>query len=158
MFVSVQLYGQFSAPQVKWNTSVIQEDDTHYLLIFEASIDEDWYIFSQTSPEGGSQPAYFEFALNDSYRRIGAVEESEPTAYYNAVFGVTEQIFKSNARFEQRVELIKPLDQIAVTLYYQVCKEVCISAAEDFVFRFSRSGAESVIDSKPAETDLKSSS
>lgn len=158
LFVSVQLNGQFSAPQVKWNTSVIQEDDTHYLLIFEASIDEDWYIFSQTSPEGGSQPAYFEFALNDSYRRIGAVEESEPTAYYNAVFGVTEQIFKSNARFEQRVELIKPLDQIAVTLYYQVCKEVCISAAEDFVFRFSRSGAESVIDSKPAETDLKSSS
>jgi thiol:disulfide interchange protein DsbD len=155
LFLSVQLNGQFSAPQVKWNTAVIQKDDTHYLLIFEASIDEDWYIFSQTSPEGGSQPAYFEFTANDSYRRIGAVIESEPTAYYNAVFGVTEQIFKSNARFEQRIELVKPLDQIEVTLYYQVCKEVCISAAEDFVFRF-RPDTEGLIVGETTEADLKS--
>ena len=134
LFFSAQLVAQFSAPQVQWNTYSVLQDDTSYLLVFEASIDKDWYIFSQTSPEGGSQPAFFEFTENKRYRRIGKVEETTPQPYYNEVFGVTEQIFRESARFEQRIEILDPIDRIEVTLYFQVCKEVCISAAEDFVF------------------------
>jgi thiol:disulfide interchange protein DsbD len=51
--------------------------------------------------------------------------------------------------------LVKPLDQIEVTLYYQVCKEVCISAAEDLVFRF-RPDTEGLIVGETTEADLKS--
>lgn len=131
-----QLWSQFSASQVSWTTHIEKLEDAQYLLVFEAAIDEEWYIFSQTSPEGGSQPAYFEFVTQEGYQRIGEVSESVPTPYYNPVFGVTEQIFKGSARFEQRIALLEPIPQIEITLYYQVCKEVCISAAEDFVFSF----------------------
>lgn len=132
-------YTQFSATQVSWDTEWEEIGDAQYRLIFSATIDEGWHIFSQYSPEGGSQPAFFEFIKTEAYQRIGPVIEPTPEAYYNDVFEVTEQIFTEKVRFEQVVEVYDLTKPIEITLYYQVCKELCISASEDFVFQIGQS-------------------
>lgn len=132
-------YTQFSAPQVSWDTEWEELGDAQYKLIFNASIEEGWHIFSQYSPEGGSQPAFFEFIETEAYQRIGPVIEPTPEAYYNDVFEVTEQIFTEKVRFEQVVEVYDLTKPIEITLYYQVCKELCISASEDFIFQIGQS-------------------
>lgn len=132
-------YTQFSATQVSWDTEWEELGDAQYRLIFNASIEEGWHIFSQYSPEGGSQPAFFEFIETEAYQRIGPVIEPTPEAYYNDVFEVTEQIFTEKVRFEQVVEVYDLTKPIEITLYYQVCKELCISASEDFIFQIGQS-------------------
>ncbi len=132
-------YTQFSATQVSWDTEWEELGDAQYKLIFNASIEEGWHIFSQYSPEGGSQPAFFEFIETEAYQRIGPVIEPTPEAYYNDVFEITEQIFTEKVRFEQVVEVYDLTKPIEITLYYQVCKELCISASEDFIFQIGQS-------------------
>lgn len=149
-------YTQFSATQVSWETQLEELGDSQYKLILNATIEEGWHIFSQYSPEGGSQPAFFEFQETDTYKRIGPVIEPTPEAYYNDVFEVTEQIFKDEVRFGQVVEVYDLSKPIEITLYYQVCKELCISASEDFIFQigqhFNAIAEESVAE---ARDDLK---
>ena len=150
-------YTQFSATQVSWDTEWEELGDAQYRLIFNASIEEGWHIFSQYSPEGGSQPAFFEFIETEAYQRIGPVIEPTPEAYYNDVFEVTEQIFTEKVRFEQVVEVYDLTKPIEITLYYQVCKELCISASEDFVFQIGQSSYATTEDNvvEPRD-DLKS--
>ena len=74
---------------VIWDTQVERTSEGNYRLSFEANIKEGWYIFSQHSPEGGSQPAFFEFENSKNFERIGEVVESEAIPSYNEVFEVT---------------------------------------------------------------------
>ena len=119
---------------VIWETKVEQTAEDTYRLFFDANIKEGWYIFSQHSPEGGSQPAFFEFENSKNFERIGAVVESKSIASYNEVFDVTELIFKQRASFYQDIKLLDPGAVVNITLYYQVCQTVCIAATETFVF------------------------
>ncbi|CAI8178417.1 MAG: Thiol:disulfide interchange protein DsbD [Flavobacteriaceae bacterium] len=119
---------------VIWDTQVERTSEGNYRLFFEANIKEGWYIFSQNSPEGGSQPAFFEFENSKNFERIGEVVESEAIPSYNEVFAVTELIFKQKASFYQDIKLLDPGAVVNITLYYQVCQTVCIAATETFRF------------------------
>ena len=131
---------------VIWDTNVERTAEGNYRLFFEANIKEGWYIFSQHSPEGGSQPAFFEFENSKNFDRIGEVVESESTPSYNEVFDVTELIFKQRASFYQDIKLLDPGAVVNITLYYQVCQTVCIAATETFVFELG--------DVIPFQTDI----
>ena len=119
---------------VIWDTKVERTAEGTYRLFFEADIKEGWYVFSQYSPEGGSQPAFFEFENSKNFERIGEVVESESIPSYNEVFDVTELIFRQRASFYQDIKLLNPGAVVHITLYYQVCQTVCIAATETFIF------------------------
>jgi len=119
---------------VIWDTKVERTAEGTYRLFFEANIKEGWYVFSQYSPEGGSQPAFFEFENSKNFERIGEVVESESIPSYNEVFDVTELIFRQRASFYQDIKLLDPGAVVQITLYYQVCQTVCIAATETFIF------------------------
>ena len=130
---------------VIWDTKVERTAEGTYRLFFEANIKEGWYIFSQHSPEGGSQPAFFEFESSKNFERIGEVIESESIPSYNEVFEVTELIFKQKASFYQDIKLLDSGAVATITLYYQVCQTVCIAATETFRFKLG--------DVIPSQTD-----
>jgi thiol:disulfide interchange protein len=130
---------------VIWDTKVERTAEDTYRLFFEANIKEGWYIFSQHSPEGGSQAAFFEFESSKNFERIGEVIESESIPSYNEVFDVTELIFKQKASFYQDIQLLDSGAVVTITLYYQVCQTVCIAATETFNFELG--------DVIPSQTD-----
>ncbi|MFN3640191.1 MAG: cytochrome c biogenesis protein CcdA, partial [Flavobacterium sp.] len=124
-----------------------------YILTFKASIDPEWHIYSQFTPEGGALPAEFVYENQEgNYELLGITEESDYKKEFNDIFEVDEYYFDKEATFTQRIKVIN--DEFAtfeVTLDYQACKQQCIQQFETFTFQIpGRKAPESVTDAKVA--------
>ena len=47
--------GQILNP-VKWKSKVVQKSATEFELVMEATIENEWHMYSQFTPEGGPLP------------------------------------------------------------------------------------------------------
>ncbi|WP_347069957.1 cytochrome c biogenesis protein CcdA [Flavobacterium sp. WV_118_3] len=133
-FISTQ--AQMLDP-VKWKTSVEKKSDNEVVLVFEATIDNEWHMYSQFTPDGGALPTEFTYKdQKGNFELVGKTKESEYKKVFNDVFEVDEYYFANKARFTQTVKVINPnLKTLKVAISYQVCKEACIQ--QDKVFDFT---------------------
>lgn len=94
---------------VKWTSKVEKISDTEVNLIMQATIEKDWHVYSQYTPDMGPLPAEFKFEnAKGNYELIGKVKESPYKKQYNDVFEVDEYYFANNATFTQKVKIINP--------------------------------------------------
>lgn len=91
---------------VKWSFSSERTSANEAVLIFTASIDEGWYLYSQDIPEGGPVPTGFYFEEGPDYQLVGNVTEPKPIEKYDEIFKMDLKFFSGNPVFKQR---IKPL-------------------------------------------------
>jgi len=133
---SLSLFSQDDDNPVVWSQELNQISDTEYELIMKGEIADEWHIFSQFTPEGGSMPSEFTFVnAGADYELLGTTSESKTTKKYEEVFDVEEVFFLKEAIFKQKIKLSNPdLRQIDVNIWYQICKEVCIQQEHDFKF------------------------
>ncbi|KGO87157.1 protein-disulfide reductase DsbD family protein [Flavobacterium suncheonense] len=133
-FLSVQ--AQILDP-VSWRTSVEKKSDTEVVLVFDASIEHEWHMFSQFTPEGGSLPTVFEYKnAKGNFELVGKTKESPYKKVYSDIFEVDEYMFEGKAQFKQTVKITNPnLKSISVYVEYQVCKESCIQQDKTFEFK-----------------------
>lgn len=61
---------------VKWETSSKKISDNRYQVIFTATIDKNWYLYSQNLGEGGPIPTTFTFNEKPEYSIKGEVKEN----------------------------------------------------------------------------------
>lgn len=136
---------------VKWTTKVTKISDTEVNLIMEATIEKDWHVYSQYTPDNGPLPAEFKFDnAKGNYELIGKVKESPYKKQYNDVFEVDEYYFANKATFTQKVKIINPkLTSIKGAIDFQVCKEVCINDNSTFTFAVPKMN----LDAKAAITE-----
>lgn len=136
IFSFSSIFGQTDDEPVLWSQELHKISDTEYELVMTANIADEWHIFSQFTPEGGSWPSEFKFSNEGvDYDLIGATSESETTSKYEEVFGVEEVFFVKVAVFKQKIKLVnRDVRQVDVKLSYQACKEVCIQQEHDFKF------------------------
>lgn len=134
-------FGQFGQQNemydpVSWEGSVEQLSDSEYNLILTASIEPEWHIYSQYTPEGGPLAMTLEFQDQTSaYTLKGPTKESDTIRAYSEEFGVDEVFFSNAATLTQTITIKnKSLRYVEATLFYQVCKEVCIN--QEFYFGF----------------------
>lgn len=134
LFSSTMLLAQSEANPVVWSHTVEKIGTSEYELTFTGAIYEGWHIYSQFTDEGGSQPSEFNFiGLGTEYELIGEATESKTITEFSDIFEVNETFFKDKAIFTQRIKLIdSSVSQVTVSLFYQVCKEVCIGKDEVF--------------------------
>ena len=142
------VFAQTEDNPVVWSYEVKKISDTEYDLVIKGDIMEGWHIYSQFTPEGGPLQSEFTFEeAGERYELIGETNEGKTVREYSDIFGVDEVFFKNKALFTQRIKLIDPnVDQLEVGLFYQICKEVCIS--KDEVFNISLSGKTVVVNEK----------
>lgn len=133
-FLSVQ--AQILNP-VSWKTSVEKKSDTEVVLVFDATIEHEWHMFSQFTPDGGSLPTVFDFKnAKGNFELIGKTKESPYKKVYSDIFEVDEYMFEGKAQFKQTVKITNPnLKSISVYVEYQVCKESCIQQDKTFEFK-----------------------
>lgn len=128
---------------VKWNFSQNKITDTEYELVFKATIDYKWHLYSQDIPM--SPPATtFRFNQNDSYQLIDdVVEASEVIEEYDPNFGMELKYFANEAIFKQKVKINSPDAKITGSLEFMCCDDTkCLPPTDvDFNFAFS-SGVE----------------
>jgi len=119
---------------VKWKTSVEKKSETEFVLIMDASIEPEWHLFSQFTPEGASLPTIFTFKnAKGNYDLIGKTKESQYKKVYSDVFEVDEYLFENKAQFRQTIKITNPKATAAkVYVEYQVCKEACIQQDKTF--------------------------
>lgn len=130
-FVGVQ--AQILNP-VSWKTSVEKKSDTEFMITFNATIEPEWHMFSQFTPDGGSLPTVFTFKnAKDNYQLVGKTIESPYKKVYSDVFEVDEYLFENKAQFKQTVKITNPKNNsVKVFVEYQVCKESCIQQDKTF--------------------------
>lgn len=112
---------------VQWAGSVEKKSDTEYILNYEATIEEGWYIYAQKSPAG--IPFNFEFLQKDAgVSREKFAQESETKTAFDEIF--EEDVIKyvgQNPLLSMPITLTdKSIAIVKSVINYQVCKEVCI--------------------------------
>lgn len=131
---------QISDP-VKWKFSSIKVSDNEYELIFTATIEDKWAIYSQHIEDGGPEPTFFEFKNNENYELVGVVNESKLNRvakkdpfFLNAV--VTK--FYKKAVFKQKIRL-KNSNKSAVKgeLMFMACNSQFCLPPTDVAFQFN---------------------
>lgn len=156
LFVSFIGNAQIFNP-VKWKTKVVQKSDTEFELVMDATIDDDWHMYSQYTPDGGALPSVFEYKnAKGNYTLVGKTKESPYKKVFNDIFEVDEYYFAKTAQFKQVIKVTNPkLKEVKVYVEYQACKEQCIQQDKTFTFKLPEikvaEKAEEVIKEEPKE-------
>jgi len=148
---SLTVHSQDDEIQVVWSQTWNKLSDTEYELVMTANIADEWHIFSQFTPEGGSMPSEFTYAnVGADFELVGTTTESKTEKKYEEVFEIEEVFFVKEAVFIQKIKLLKPdVRQIDVNIWYQVCKEVCIQ--QEYDFKFVLDGGKAVANAKTVD-------
>jgi len=146
LFASILLFSGINAQifePVKWDFSKNKITDTEYELVFKASIDHKWHLYSQDIPM--SPPATtFKFTASPDYELIGkVVEESEVIEEYDPNFEMELKYFANEAIFKQKIKLNKPNTKIEGSLEFMSCDDTkCLPPSDvDFKFEFGEGDA-----------------
>jgi len=135
LFAFFTVQGQVIKP-VKWTSKIEKKSATEYVLVFNATIESDWHMYSQFSDENGAIP--LEVVFNNSkgnYTPVGKAAESKTEKAFNDTFGVTETFWSHSAQLRQTIKITNTANEVIQTeLTYQVCKEVCIQGSNLFEF------------------------
>lgn len=120
--------GQIQKPVV-WSSKVEKISDTEFNLIMNATIEKDWHVYSQFTPEDGSLPIVLTFKNSKgNFKLIGKAKESPYKKHFNEDFGVDEYYFENKAALTQRVQILNPkVGKIKVNIDFQACKTQCIN-------------------------------
>ncbi|PKP38480.1 MAG: disulfide bond formation protein DsbD, partial [Bacteroidetes bacterium HGW-Bacteroidetes-15] len=121
---------------VKWNVSSKKIDDKNYEIVFDASIDMGWYLYSSENPPGGPIPTTFIFNKDDAYSTIGLVKPTgKPKVEQDEIFNMVVAYFEIKAQFFQPIQLADGATgaKISGEIEYQACYEdKCIFLTKDF--------------------------
>ncbi len=143
LLASIVLFFTFLGAQsqildpVSWKTSIEKKSDTEFVLIFDAFIENEWHMFSQYTPDGGSLPSVFQYKnAKGNYELVGKTLESPYKKVYSDVFEVDEYMFENKAQFRQTIKVTNPnVKSVTAYVEYQVCKESCIQQDKTFEFK-----------------------
>ena len=121
---------------VKWVPKLEKKSNSDYLLTIIGNIEADWHVYSQFTPEDGPLPTELIFHNKEgNYDLLGKATESETKREFNDIFGVDEIFFSDKVVFTQSIKNNNPENEIIqLELFYQVCKESCISETKYFEF------------------------
>lgn len=105
LLLSVQgLKAQILHP-VKWSYGAKKLNATEAMLIFKATIEDGWHIYSQNVADGGPTKTVFAFNTSPQYSLVGKTTESQPIVKFEKMFNMKLGYFEKQAVFQQKVKL-----------------------------------------------------
>lgn len=130
---------------VTWTTQVKKTGNATYDLIMEASIEEGWYLYTQSIPDGGPIPTLFTFEnAGDGYKLVGDVVESPSKKKFDKIFEMDLSYFAYHATFTQKIEVTDSnYSSINAMVDFQSCDDAkCIFESSEFTFQLQEKKAE----------------
>ncbi len=123
-------------------------------LIFTATIDKDWYLYSSEFPCEDPIKTSFGLVPHSSYQLVGSLVPVNPIDKYDDIFECDVKIFKKTGEFRQKIKILASPLKIAGESDYQVCSDLtgqCISSSDDFAFNIKVSGSSTTTTEKQEE-------
>ena len=119
---------------VKWTFETKKNTETEYDLIFKATLDKEWHIYSQFLNGDGPIPTSFKLDKNDNIELIGKVKEESPKRrqHKEPVFNNMSVVdFSETATFTQRIKVKDSTKPLNGSLEFQACNnEMCLPPTE----------------------------
>ncbi|MGB1269593.1 MAG: protein-disulfide reductase DsbD family protein [Flavobacteriaceae bacterium] len=113
---------------VKWTGAVEKISDTEFNLIYNATVQDHWHLYSQHLPEGGALPTellYDETQLGKTFELTSEkAAESKTVVLYDKVFEMDMRFFDHTATLAQRIKVLDPtLTSIDGEVSFQSCDD-----------------------------------
>ena len=157
-FLPSLLFSQIFNP-VEWSFSQEYLGDSEYNLLFEANIEDGWYVYSQHVGDDGPIPTEFTFFETEGYELVGNVQEGEPIEEFDPNFDMILKYFKKKAVFNQKVKLLSNSATVSGEFVFMVCDESQCLPPEYVEFLFNLGNIESSADNETViEEESESSS
>ncbi len=133
-------YGQLLKP-VKWSLEQKPGGNGNTALIFKASIEKGWHLYSTSLPEGGPIETTFTFNPDSTnYLLAGDIlSKTKPTREHDKIFDMDLEYFSNEAIFVQEIKVLSSRAFVVKgTIEYQSCDdETCTLDEYDFSFQIS---------------------
>jgi thiol:disulfide interchange protein DsbD len=140
ILIGVTAQAQILKP-VKWAFSVKQTKADEATLVFTATIDKTFHVYSQFV-ENGPSPTVFDFKKTKEYDLIGKVQESKAIEEYDINFDTKLKYFETKAVFKQTIKIKAFKDfKVAGVLNYMSCNDKMCLPPEDVEFSFTVKGS-----------------
>ena len=139
LFSTVLSQAQILTP-AKWTYSTSVQNakvGDEIELIFKATIDKDWYLYSSEFPCEDPMKTTFNLVPDPSYKLVGAVVPINPIDKHDEIFECEVKIFKKTGEFRQKIKILGTPLKLSGESEYQVCTDLtgqCVPAGEEFTF------------------------
>jgi len=127
---ALSLSAQSTFP-VQWNFSAKKINATTYEIHLTAKMDEDWHIYSLSTPDGGPTPTSVSFIKNPLLTLKGQVQEiGKMEKHFERLFGVEVRQFSGKVDFIQTVTVKGNVKTALIgTVSFMTCNdEECLPA------------------------------
>lgn len=156
LFVALALFSKIAGAQVNdpvsWTFSSKQIDNLKYEIVFEASIDMGWHLYSSELPDGGPLPTSAIFEETNNYKVIGKlVAKGKPIVEFDEIFDMELAYFDAYAKFSHIIELNEGVEGATVSgeIEYQACfEDKCIFLTKEFSTKVGNVTAQKEADSQ----------
>ncbi|MRJ08363.1 protein-disulfide reductase [Ornithobacterium rhinotracheale] len=129
---------------VNWKTEQKTLENGNYQLIFTATMDAGWHIYSIQHPEGGvGIPTSFDWKKNKDYELVGKIKEiGKLHDEFVPAFNEQHKFYGDKVSFVQEVKALKDT-KVAVDVTFQACDDSrCIAPDyKEFSFDLKASAA-----------------
>ncbi len=120
---------------VKWTYESKSVGNNEYDLIFNATIEPHWHLYSQGVGEPVI-PTSFLFKESADYELVGKVSEPEGITVQDKVFAMELKYFENEARFVQRVKLTGSSAKVTGDFEFMTCDDKTCIPPEIVEFEF----------------------
>ncbi|MBQ8701845.1 MAG: thioredoxin family protein [Prevotella sp.] len=159
---TIQTIAQIVEP-VHFSSSIKELSDNEAEIVFSATIDPGWHVYSTDIGDDGPVRATFNAVKMDGVKTVGALHaRTKPVEKYDEMFGMNLRFFEGRVVFVQKVKFTKPKYNIDCYLEYGACNASnCLPPTQ---VAFQKSGdvkvatesqqteKETVEEAQPAET------
>ncbi len=146
--LAMTLHAQVADP-VKWTFTVDNIKGAEAELVFSATIDRPWHLYSAHLPAGGPIPTKAWFKESEGYSLVDdIVEVTKAKRHYDEGFGMEVGTIEGRAELRQKVKLAGPgTHTINGEIEYQVCDDMtCLPPKTvEFAFQVVIPGGENTI-------------
>jgi thiol:disulfide interchange protein len=126
---------------VKWRFEHKKISNGEYELLFHATIENGWHLYSDKETSGGPSPTSFNYESVDGIEFLGKVQANKkPVQVFDKTFNMDIEYFSNSVTFSQKVK-VTSTSAVNINGYveYMSCDdETCIPPAET-VFAFNLS-------------------
>lgn len=124
---------------VKWNIQLNQLSDTELEVVFDATIDEEWHVYTNTLPEGGPVPTSVEWEKLNNVKLIGDLTpHSTPIKEIDLVYNLELSWWEKTANLTQKLHIIDPKQGYDIEGYirFMSCTNGTCQAPKNVSFDF----------------------
>lgn len=140
---------------VKWSFTAQRISETEAELVFAATIEKGWHLYSQFIDGDGPVPTSFSFQSLGGAKLKGKVEEGKGHKEMDPNFGIELKYFEKNAKFVQKVTVDAKATVVKGELEFMVCNDERCLPPDYLAFEFkipkAEKSEEKKVEEKPAQ-------